>query len=169
MTIKHRRRLFLIVFLVAGLSLTCALILYALSKNINLFYTPTELTKENVSGNTVRVGGMVMQKSFHTDNDLNNTFTITDYQNSIQVHYRGILPDLFKEGQGVVVTGQLKGDQFQATQVLAKHDENYMPPEIKHLAKDSTPPGHVKTTSRDLLAGSRAPSDHQGQGKHHDS
>lgn len=134
MSRKHHKRFWLVIFLVAGLSLALAFILFALSKNINLFFTPTQLLAEPVTDKTVRIGGMVKRDSYKMDAELNNQFTITDFQHEIKVSYRGILPDLFKEGQGVVVLGKLDASgQFRATQVLAKHDENYMPPEIRSL------------------------------------
>jgi cytochrome c-type biogenesis protein CcmE len=135
MSYKHQRRLYVVLFIVIGTGIAAGLILYALSSNINLFYTPSQLAEEQkLPLKTIRVGGMVMANSFHTDTQLNNTFEITDYQSRLKVSYQGILPDLFKEGQGVVVLGKVdKPGHFKATQVLAKHDENYMPPEIRAL------------------------------------
>ncbi len=118
-----------------GLSLCLGLILYALSQNINLFYTPTEIASDMAPmDKTIRVGGMVVDGSFTRGDKLNVEFTLTDFENTLVVQYNGILPDLFREGQGIVAQGVLNANgHFEAKQVLAKHDENYMPPEIAKL------------------------------------
>lgn len=110
-----------------GLSAIIALVLYALRQNINLFYTPSQLL-HGASMQRVRLGGMVAKNSVQYGQGLQVIFSVTDFNNSIQVDYTGILPDLFKEGQGVVVLGKFTGQDFKAEQILAKHDENYMPP-----------------------------------------
>ena len=118
----------------------CAVIFYNLRGNLVFFYSPTELIeKENSISQKVRLGGMVkknsVEKKMITENDIKIqkvTFKITDFKNEVIVSYKGILPDLFKEGQGVVVEGRLNDQKgFVALNVLAKHDENYMPPEVK--------------------------------------
>lgn len=136
MSPTQNRRLILIVSLVSGLSIALGLILYALSQNINLFYTPTQLIEQTIDpSKMVRVGGMVVKNSLER-NDLEVKFAITDYQHQMVVQYHGILPDLFKEGQGVVALGKIdKSGFFKAKQVLAKHDEKYMPPEIAGMDK----------------------------------
>ncbi len=107
------------------------IILIALQDNILFFYTPSEILQKNLKQNEkVRLGGLVEENSVRR-NDIKINFTITDLKKNIEVNYKGILPDLFREGQGVIVKGYLKNNIFQATEVLAKHDENYMPPEIK--------------------------------------
>ncbi len=115
----------------------CAVIFYNLRGNLVFFYSPTELIeKEKSISQKVRLGGMVkknsVEKKMITENDIKIqkvTFRITDFKNEIIVSYKGILPDLFKEGQGVVVEGELNDKKrFVALNVLAKHDENYMPP-----------------------------------------
>lgn len=111
-----------------------ALVLYALRQNINLFYTPTQIVKnEAPHGVTIRVGGLVENGSFKQEGEsLKSSFRVTDIENTVTITYEGILPDLFKEGQGVVARGQLSQDSFfMAEEVLAKHDENYMPAEVK--------------------------------------
>ena len=120
----------------------CAVIFYNLRGNLVFFYSPTELIeKENSISQKIRLGGMVkknsVEKKMITENDIKIqkvTFKITDFKNEVIVSYKGILPDLFKEGQGVVVEGKLNDQKgFVALNVLAKHDENYMPPELKGL------------------------------------
>ena len=120
----------------------CAVIFYNLRGNLVFFYSPTELIeKENSISQKIRLGGMVkknsVEKKMITENNIKIqkvTFKITDFKNEIIVSYKGILPDLFKEGQGVVVEGKLNDQKgFVALNVLAKHDENYMPPELKDL------------------------------------
>ena len=120
----------------------CAVIFYNLRGNLVFFYSPTELIeKEKSISQKVRLGGMVkknsVEKKMITENNIKIqkvTFKITDFKNEIIVSYKGILPDLFKEGQGVVVEGKLNDQKsFVALNVLAKHDENYMPPELKDL------------------------------------
>ena len=120
----------------------CAVIFYNLRGNLVFFYSPSELIeKEKSISQKVRLGGMVkknsVEKKMITENNIKIqkvTFKITDFENEIIVSYKGILPDLFKEGQGVVVEGKLNDQKgFVALNVLAKHDENYMPPELKDL------------------------------------
>ena len=119
----------------------CIIIFYNLRVNLVFFYSPTELLEKNdIDSQKVRLGGMVKKESIYKEMVLENdfkiqkiTFIVTDFKNEIQVNYRGILPDLFKEGQGVVVEGNYRDNSFYAVNVLAKHDENYMPPELKDL------------------------------------
>ena len=106
-------------------------ILIVLQDNILFFYTPSEILQKNLKQNEkVRLGGLVEENSV-VRNDIKINFTITDLKKNIEVSYEGILPDLFREGQGVIANGYLKNNIFEASEVLAKHDENYMPPEIK--------------------------------------
>jgi cytochrome c-type biogenesis protein CcmE len=114
--------------------------MFALSQNINLFYSPTQIASGEAPHNTrIRAGGMVVDGSVVRDQQsLNVTFDITDYDQTVTVHYDGILPDLFREGQGIVAQGELDSNNvFQASEVLAKHDENYMPPEVADALEKS--------------------------------
>ena len=130
MTPKKKR--FYIIFL--AFSFFCFIVgitLIILQDNILFFYSPSEILQKNLKQNEkVRLGGLVEENSV-VRNDIKINFTITDLKKNIEVSYEGILPDLFREGQGVIVNGYLKNNIFEATEVLAKHDENYMPPEIK--------------------------------------
>ena len=127
--IRKKRALniiFVFVFSITGVSL----ILYSLNSNLDYFFTPTELKQENIpTDKRIKVGGMVQKDS--VERNLSKiSFVITDYENSIKVTYDGIVPDLFKEESGVVVLGYQKNQMIYAEEVLAKHDENYMPPNI---------------------------------------
>ena len=130
----RKRKIYLILFILSVISIAAGLVLYALRQNISLFYTPTQIALgEAPIHKTIRVGGMVEKGSIiRAKEDLSVQFSITDYKQSMIIHYTGILPDLFREGQGIVVLGEV-GDhlQFTASQVLAKHDANYMPPEVR--------------------------------------
>ncbi|MEQ8314703.1 MAG: cytochrome c maturation protein CcmE [Gammaproteobacteria bacterium] len=130
----RRKRLGIIVFIAMGLSLAIGLTLFALRQNINMFYTPTQVAGGEVSsGVNFRIGGMVKEGSIAEAQDsLMVQFVTTDYVSDVPVRYEGILPDLFREGQGVVAEGQIDANGvFQASKVLAKHDENYMSAEVK--------------------------------------
>jgi cytochrome c-type biogenesis protein CcmE len=122
-------------FIVAGIVLVAAavgLVLYALKNNVSLYFTPTQVyNKEAPQGRSFRIGGLVEAGSVKRENDgLTVHFNITDNDKIMPVVYKGILPDLFKEGKGVVAQGKLdEANVFRAEEVLAKHDENYMPPE----------------------------------------
>ncbi len=108
-------------------------------ENVNLYFTPTEIWEgKTKQKRMIRMGGMVEKGSVIRDKDLKTQFIVTDFAHSVTVKYIGILPDLFKEGQGVVVLGRVDDSQnpfFYAEQVLAKHDENYMPPEVNNALK----------------------------------
>jgi cytochrome c-type biogenesis protein CcmE len=132
---RHKRAILIIVAL-AAVSGAIALILNAFRSNIVFFYTPTQVaTKEAPIGRGFRIGGMV-QKGSLKRSGVNVQFVVTDFAQSVPVAYIGILPDLFKEGKGVVAQGTLESDGvFHATEVLAKHDENYMPPEAADALK----------------------------------
>ena len=119
--------LFVFLFSVLGISL----ILYSLNSNLDYFFSPTELKDRNIPADKrIKVGGMVLSGSVERISS-SISFVITDYENSIKVEYEGIVPDLFKEDSGVVVLGNLRDKIFYAEEVLAKHDENYMPPNIE--------------------------------------
>ena len=134
---RHKRAL-MIVGALATLAIAAVLILNALNSNIALYVTPSEVAAGQApKGQTFRIGGMVKDGSLKRD-ELVVHFIITDLVKEIPVSYKGILPDLFKEGKGAVVQGKLDPDgQFVASEVLAKHDENYMPPEAKHALEQA--------------------------------
>jgi len=140
---KRRTRLIVVLFLLAGAGISVALVLVALNENINMFYPPEAVVAGEAPVDAqIRAGGMVLEGSVDRDSEsLDVRFVLTDFDGSeFTVLYSGILPDLFREGQGVIVQGQLDGSGvFQADQVLAKHDENYMPPELAEMS-----PGHQK-------------------------
>lgn len=131
-------------FIVAGLVLVAAavgLVLFALKNNVSLYFTPTQVyNKEAPQGRNFRIGGLVEPGSVKRANDgLSVRFNISDTVNTMPVVFQGILPDLFKEGKGVVAEGKLEADNvFHAKEVLAKHDENYMPPEAKDAIEKAT-------------------------------
>jgi cytochrome c-type biogenesis protein CcmE len=130
---KRKKRLLIIVAIVVLSSASVGLVAYALRGNINLFYPPAAVVAgEAPTGKPIRVGGMVVEGSIvRSEQTLETTFDVTDYKGTVSVSYTGILPDLFAEGEGVVVSGALDDrGRMLATEVLAKHDENYMPPEV---------------------------------------
>ena len=135
----RKRRLAWIILLICSALLATFFILQALRQNVNLFFTPTEVaTGQAKQKRVIRMGGMVQKGSLARGKDLNIQFVLTDFAHSVTVQYTGILPDPFKEGQGVVVLGrldQVQNNLFHADQVLAKHDENYMPPEVGDALK----------------------------------
>jgi len=128
----RHKKLALIVLVVAGLGVAVALVLNAFNSNLVFFFSPTQVAAgEAPTGRAFRIGGLVEEGSIKREADgLTTRFVVTDTAKTMPVTYTGILPDLFKEGKGVVAEGRLGADGlFAATQVLAKHDENYMPPE----------------------------------------
>jgi cytochrome c-type biogenesis protein CcmE len=131
----RKNRLFAVIFIVSSSSIALALVLLALNQNINLFYSPSDLMMDPPSSNqSIRAGGLVEKGSLkRINNSLEISFSITDLKESISVSYVGILPDLFKENAGVVATGYYhkESKHLEAYQILAKHDENYMPKEVK--------------------------------------
>lgn len=143
---RRKSRLKVVLSVLLGLSVAAGLTLYALSQNIDLFYTPSEIvngknddpSQKPEVGQRIRVGGMVVEDTVKRDDKtLKVVFDLNDVGPSITVEYEGILPDLFREGQGIVAQGVLiEPTRLQATEVLAKHDENYMPPELGDKLKD---------------------------------
>jgi cytochrome c-type biogenesis protein CcmE len=138
MTPKRQKRLYIILAIVFGTSLAVGLTMYALNQNINLFYSASQIANgEAPTDARMRVGGMVVDGSLKRSTDsLRVSFELTDYENTVKVVFTGILPDLFREGQGIIAQGKMDAQGvFQADEVLAKHDENYMPPEIAESMK----------------------------------
>lgn len=125
--------MYFVLIILLGISLIVSLVLYALRQNINLYFTPTQLLSQHIAPTLrVRIGGMVREGSIQRNSMIDPLavhFVVTDLEHDIDVQYSGVLPDLFREGQGVVALGTLGSDRvFIAQQILAKHDENYMPP-----------------------------------------
>lgn len=136
---RHKRFAFIAVGL-AGLAVAATLTLSALQDNVSLFYSPTQVAnREAPPGRAIRLGGLVENGSLRREDDgLTVHFTVTDKAQTIPITYKGILPDLFREGQGVVAQGKIGADGvFRADEVLAKHDEKYMPPEVAAALKDA--------------------------------
>ena len=134
---KHRR-LFITVIIVLTLGLATKLILIALEDNIVYFYTPNDLIEkfgdtQNIQ-NKIRIGGLVLESSIKKEGE-KTIFMITDRKKEVKVLFEGPLPDLFREGQGIVAEGMFQNNNFIASEVLAKHDENYMPPEVADVLK----------------------------------
>ena len=150
----RRQRLFIVLLVVICAGAAAGLASYALRENINLFYPPAEIAGGDVPvGKKIRAGGMVVKGSVKRDTQsLRVDFVITDFKANVPVVYTGILPDLFAEGQGIVANGVLDANGvFQANEVLAKHDENYMPPEVKDaLGKAGITPTPAKSPAREL-------------------
>jgi cytochrome c-type biogenesis protein CcmE len=143
----RRKRLWMVVGIVAGVAVAAGLALTALRENVMLFYAPTDIAaKMPATAERFRLGGMVEKGSLKkTAGTLDVQFYVTDYKHTVEVKYSGILPDLFREGQGVVAHGRMQGNVFVADQILAKHDEKYMPPEVAKALKDNPPPPNVTT------------------------
>ena len=139
---RKQRRISLLVGAAAVLGIAAALVLTALEDSIVFFHSPTDLIEKKIaSGTRIRIGGLVEEDSIVRGDGLKVTFKVTDLAESVLVTYSGILPDLFREGQGVVTEGELDGSgTFVADTVLAKHDENYMPPEVADALEKS---GHT--------------------------
>lgn len=140
---KHRRLTFVVIGL-GLLGIAAALILSAFQESIVFFHSPSELAEHaNLADRRLRIGGLVEEGSVNRSG-ATVTFRITDLANAVTVAYTGILPDLFREGQGVVAEGHMKDGVFVADQVLAKHDENYMPPEVADALKKSGQWQHMR-------------------------
>lgn len=151
----RKKRLTIVLFLVVGLGIAVGLTTYALRQNINLFYDPSQIAAGEAPVDVrIRAGGMVEEGSVVRDPDsLRVEFRVTDYSASVPVEYTGILPDLFAEGQGVVAMGRLDADgRFVADQVLAKHDENYMPPEVADALEKASNGQHKAGNPADTLS-----------------
>jgi cytochrome c-type biogenesis protein CcmE len=128
-----------VALIVLGVGGAVAFGLQAFQENMMYFVTPSDmLSSPGTDNKTFRLGGMVKQGSVHrADGSLDVTFTVTDTKHELPVTYTGVLPDLFREGQGVIARGKFVGGRFQAEEVLAKHDEKYMPPEVaKRIAQE---------------------------------
>jgi cytochrome c-type biogenesis protein CcmE len=136
----RKKRLFIVLAILAGVGIAVALALSALQQNINLFYTPTQIANgEAPEGTRIRAGGLVETGSVQRSSDsLSVSFRVTDGVETVTINYQGILPDLFREGQGIVALGRVNADGvLVADEVLAKHDENYMPPEVSQALEKS--------------------------------
>lgn len=141
---ERKRRLLLVLGSVLALAAGLALVLYAMRQNINFFYTPTQIAsgdaiKQAGIDRTINVGGLVVKGSVKRDpNSLKVEFRLSDTESEVTVFYDGILPDLFREGQGIIGIGKLTADNtVHASQILAKHDENYMSPEVAAAIKEA--------------------------------
>ncbi|AXI47198.1 cytochrome c maturation protein CcmE [Sulfitobacter sp. SK012] len=131
MSLKKKRRVQIILVAVVALALATGLIGYAMQDGINFFRSPTQVTETPPAAQeTFRIGGLVEEGSLKVVGDAAVTFLVTDGNASVPVTYKGALPDLFKEGEGMIGSGNLIGGTFQATEILAKHDEEYMPVEV---------------------------------------
>ncbi|BBA36460.1 cytochrome c-type biogenesis protein CcmE [Methylocaldum marinum] len=136
----RRRRMVVVGLILVGVSLATFLALTAFQKNLLYFYTPSQVAAgEAPTGYPFRVGGLVVEGSVQREPDsLTVRFSVTDGTSTVPIHYSGILPDLFREGQGIISVGQINtAGVFEASEVLAKHDENYMPPEVADALKQS--------------------------------
>jgi cytochrome c-type biogenesis protein CcmE len=143
----RQKRMTLVFGIIAGVSVAGALALSAFRQNVTFFFDPTQVTSGAVpAGERFRLGGMVTKGSVQrAPGSLEIRFVVTDFKHDVPVSYTGVLPDLFREGQGVVAHGKMSGATFVADEVLAKHDEKYMPPEVARSLKkrqaESTTPG----------------------------
>ena len=136
---KARRRLWIVIAAAPVLALAVGLSLWAMKDNVTYFYSPSEATPDKApAGQNIRLGGLVVAGSVNKAADGSVSFVVTDNQDTAKVHFKGDLPDLFREGQGIVALGRLNDDgELIADEVLAKHDENYMPPEVTKALNES--------------------------------
>ncbi len=133
----RQKRMTLVIGIIVGVSIAGALALTAFRQNVTFFFDPTQVADGKVpSGERFRLGGMVTKGSVQrAPGSLEVHFVVTDFKHEVPVSYTGVLPDLFREGQGVVAHGRMSGSTFVADEVLAKHDEKYMPPEVARSLK----------------------------------
>ena len=133
----RQKRMVTVVAILAGVGIATTFALKAFNQNLLYYYSPTQISAgEAPTARTFRVGGLVQNNSVKREaGSLEVTFVLTDFQKEVPVSYTGILPDLFREGQGIIARGKLDDGRFVAEEVLAKHDENYMPPEVKDSLK----------------------------------
>ncbi|MGE6794818.1 cytochrome c maturation protein CcmE [Psychrobacter aquimaris] len=146
MNAVRRKKLMWVMFTLAGAAIAVVLVIYAIGQQTDYYFDATAIAQgEAPQDKRIRAGGMVVAGSVQRaeDNPLNVEFAITDFQSTVPVTYQGILPDLFAENSGVVATGKMQGDTFVAGEVLAKHDENYMPPEVAKSMKENNRSGVV--------------------------
>jgi cytochrome c-type biogenesis protein CcmE len=146
-TPTRKRRLIAVLLILAGVSVASAVAFYSLQQNMLYFQSPSDLAQQPIPpGRQFRLGGLVKPGTVtRPDNDLATRFVVTDGPEDVVVEYVGILPDLFREGQGVIARGSLDDSGlFTASEVLAKHDENYMPPEVAEALEES---GHVSLST----------------------
>ena len=147
MTPTRKRRLIAVLIIIIGVGIAATITFRALNENMLFFVSPSDVVAENLPvGKRFRLGGLVAENSVSRDDDsLAVTFVITDGPGNVDVKFVGILPDLFREGQGIIAIGELAPDgHFEATEVLAKHDEEYMPPEIAEALEKSGHPMSAK-------------------------
>lgn len=166
---QRKQRLFLIGFLLVGAAAVVGFLLLALEENVNLFYPPDQIVAgEAPVDQRIRAGGMVRTGSVQRGDALDVSFVLSDLAGAdFEVQYTGILPDLFREGQGIVATGKLNSDGvFVAEQVLAKHDENYMPPELADMAKSAEGAGMMGSKAAEPAA---LPGAYPGQSRGRDA
>jgi cytochrome c-type biogenesis protein CcmE len=154
---RRQQRMVAVAALVLGIGVAAALAFTAFRKNMMYFYTPSDLVADSVPADAkIRLGGLVVAGSLKRGEGLDVAFTVADCTHAVPVTYSGILPDLFREGQGIVATGRMApGGVFSADEVLAKHDENYMPPELAE--KLVTADGKHSCAEFKSVVGSRAP------------
>ena len=133
----RQKRMVTVVAILAGVGIATTFALKAFNQNLLYYYSPTQVSAgEAPTSRTFRVGGLVQNNSVKREaGSLEVRFVLTDFQKEVPVSYTGILPDLFREGQGIIARGKLDNGRFVAEEVLAKHDENYMPPEVKDSLK----------------------------------
>lgn len=138
MNAVRQKKLMWVMATLVGAIIAVALVIYAIGQQTDYYFDPTAISQGDAPQETrIRAGGMVVRGSVERDktDPLKVNFQITDFKSTVPVSYQGILPDLFAEGSGIVATGELKGKTFVASEVLAKHDENYMPPEVAKSLK----------------------------------
>lgn len=136
---RTTKRLWAITGLMVMVATGLGLLLYVFQSQLQFFYDPTQFVEEDVPlGRVIRAGGMVVDDSINQIDGLTTEFSVTDYENTLAIRYTGLLPPMFREGQGVVATGVYnpENNRFNATKLMTKHDENYMPPELKEALKD---------------------------------
>lgn len=144
MTPTRKRRLIFATMLLAAAGIATALVALALQSNVTYLHTPSEVAARTVPESTFRLGGVVSENSVQrTEGTLDVRFTVTDRVHSVPVHFSGILPDLFREGQSIIARGRLADGEFRAEEILAKHDETYMPTEVKEAMEKAKREGQA--------------------------
>ncbi|MEZ5463089.1 cytochrome c maturation protein CcmE [Dokdonella sp.] len=138
MTPTRKRRLILVALILLAVGIATVLTVFALQQNMTYLYTPSEILAGKVPANArIRIGGMVKENSVERGQSLTVAFVVTDGDGDMRVEYEGILPDLFRERQSVIATGSMQGDTFVASEVLAKHDENYIPRDVAEAMENA--------------------------------